>query len=229
MHFEGSSQFRTLFGASVTLVVYILILINTLNILSDFLNNENQTEINRRVDAKFDELGPYSIVDSDFLIAYMPIDPSVGQLRLYQESTDYSLKSKKRRELLTFESCEAHRTIFETIFDVQEYGGFDLIAKMQCLNDPKGMLEEAWGNENFKSIVAEITSCHIEKADPTIECVPIHLANIELKKLKTRLYFTQRSIDMENYENPLRYSGATVSFEAGKVISTKLNTNNLVL
>lgn len=100
-------------------MVYILILINSLNILSDFLNNENQTEINRIVDAKFEELGPYSIVDSDFIIAYIPIDPSVGQLRLYQESTDYTQESKKRRELLTFGSCETHRTIFDSILNVQ--------------------------------------------------------------------------------------------------------------
>lgn len=81
------------------------------------------------------------------------------------------------------------------------------------------MLEEQWGNENFKSIVAEITSCHIEKADPTTECVPIHTANVAIKKLSTNLFFLQRSIDMENYENPLRYSARVIHFRAGEVVS----------
>ena len=75
MHFEGSSQFRTLFGASITLFVYVLILINALNIVSDFVNHANQIEINRRVDAKLDELGPFSLVENDLTLLYYPIDP----------------------------------------------------------------------------------------------------------------------------------------------------------
>ncbi len=51
MHFEGKAQYRTIFGAFVTLFVYVLILINALNIVSDFVNQANQTEVNRRVDA----------------------------------------------------------------------------------------------------------------------------------------------------------------------------------
>ncbi len=78
MHFERSSKFRTLFGAFITLVVYILILINTLNILGDFFNHTNQTEINRRIDAKLNEIGPYSLVDSDLLLAFKQIDPRLG-------------------------------------------------------------------------------------------------------------------------------------------------------
>lgn len=41
MHFEGSSSFKTIFGALVSLIVYILILINALNITADFFNNGN--------------------------------------------------------------------------------------------------------------------------------------------------------------------------------------------
>ena len=75
MNFEGSSQFKTLLGASITLLVYVLILINALNIVSDFVNQANQTEINRRIDAKLDELGSFSLVENDLTLIHLPIDP----------------------------------------------------------------------------------------------------------------------------------------------------------
>ena len=41
MHFKGSSTFKTLFGAMVSLIVYALILINAANIAIDFFDNGN--------------------------------------------------------------------------------------------------------------------------------------------------------------------------------------------
>ncbi len=38
MHFEGSSQYKTIFGACVTLFVYVLVIINTMNIVSDYVS-----------------------------------------------------------------------------------------------------------------------------------------------------------------------------------------------
>ncbi len=114
MHFEGSSQFRTLFGAFITLIVYVLILINALNIVTDFVNQDNQTEINRRVDAKLSELGPFSLVENDLTLVYWPIDPKVGQLKLYQYTEDFSVPYEQRLKPIPLGDCEAHRSSVES-------------------------------------------------------------------------------------------------------------------
>ena len=41
MHYEGSTRYTTGFGGFITIVYYILIAINAVNICTDFLNNEN--------------------------------------------------------------------------------------------------------------------------------------------------------------------------------------------
>ena len=57
LHFEGQSSFQTVFGAIVTILVYSLILVNTLNIVMDFINNDNQQEISRTTLESISELG----------------------------------------------------------------------------------------------------------------------------------------------------------------------------
>ena len=47
VNYEGSDHFRTKLGAVVTLITYVLILINALNIGTQFVNDDNQKEIYR--------------------------------------------------------------------------------------------------------------------------------------------------------------------------------------
>ena len=47
LNYEGSDKFKTKLGAVVTIMTYVLILINTLKIVSEFVNDENQREIYR--------------------------------------------------------------------------------------------------------------------------------------------------------------------------------------
>ena len=57
MHYQGSSSFKTYFGAIITCIFYIMVLVNSLNLLTDYFNSGNQTEINRRVNIDINELG----------------------------------------------------------------------------------------------------------------------------------------------------------------------------
>ena len=49
MHYQGSATYQTLFGSLVTVLTYVLILINLVTIFSAFINNDNQTEVIRRI------------------------------------------------------------------------------------------------------------------------------------------------------------------------------------
>ncbi len=69
LNYEGSSSYKTLFGSCISIIAYILILINASNILIDFVNNDNQKEVNRRVDAKIEDLGAWNVQDSMLIIA----------------------------------------------------------------------------------------------------------------------------------------------------------------
>ena len=41
MHYKGESAFTTCFGGFASLFIYVLIIINSINVMSDFINNEN--------------------------------------------------------------------------------------------------------------------------------------------------------------------------------------------
>ena len=51
LHYAGDTQFRTALGGCASLILYVLMLINTFNIVSDFINDDNQKEVNRLVSA----------------------------------------------------------------------------------------------------------------------------------------------------------------------------------
>ena len=228
MHFEGRSQFQTLCGASVSLLVYVLILINALNIFSDFVNHENYKEINRRVDAKLDQIGPQSLVDNDFLLIYYPIlDPRLGQLQFYQ----YTEKNQQNLVPITLGDCKAHKSIIESSFDADflTKDGIDNISLMQCLNDSESKLENKQGAKNYKSIEAKFVPCHLLDADPNIECAPIETLSSQLSTSQLRLNFIQRSVDLGNYENPLQYISQEVAFEPNQNIIAQISTNSLLL
>ena len=57
VHYQGSSQYKTLFGSLISVLTYVLIIINALGILSDFINNDNQTEITRKLNVNVPDLG----------------------------------------------------------------------------------------------------------------------------------------------------------------------------
>ena len=41
LHYQGDSDFKTVFGALVTVMVYTLIMINAVTICLDYVNNDN--------------------------------------------------------------------------------------------------------------------------------------------------------------------------------------------
>lgn len=57
MHYQGNSVYKTLFGSLVSVLTYVLILINALGICSDFINNDNQTEVTRKINVNVAGLG----------------------------------------------------------------------------------------------------------------------------------------------------------------------------
>ena len=78
LNYEGSSSYKTLFGSCSSIFVYILILINASNILMDFMNNDNQKEVNRRVDAKIEDLGAWNVQDSMLIMAILKPPKELG-------------------------------------------------------------------------------------------------------------------------------------------------------
>ena len=66
MHYQGSSSFKTYFGAVISCIFYVLICVNSLNLLDDYFNSGNQTEINRRVNVDINELGEVNLDDNMF-------------------------------------------------------------------------------------------------------------------------------------------------------------------
>ena len=66
LHYKGKPTFTTGFGGCVTLLVYVLIAINTINICEDFLNNDNQREIYRVINEDFSKLGEHKLIESGF-------------------------------------------------------------------------------------------------------------------------------------------------------------------
>ena len=63
LHYAGSTKFRTALGGCASVILYVLVLINAFNIVSDFINDENQKEVNRLVSADLKELGQLALAD----------------------------------------------------------------------------------------------------------------------------------------------------------------------
>ena len=64
------SKYKTEVGGSLSILVYILILINFLTIFSDLVNNENQREIYRVVSEDYDTLGEKRLLKNDFFYGF---------------------------------------------------------------------------------------------------------------------------------------------------------------
>ena len=86
MHFDGRTSFQTVFGAFITVIVYTLILINTLNIGMDFINNGNQKEISRTSIENYADIGQKYITEHQFEILLNDIfrpKPSLGKFKFF--------------------------------------------------------------------------------------------------------------------------------------------------
>ena len=57
MHYQGNSIYKTMFGTLVSVLTYVLILINALGVFSDFINNDANTEVTRNIYVDVQGLG----------------------------------------------------------------------------------------------------------------------------------------------------------------------------
>ena len=89
MHYEGSSRYTTGFGGFITIVYYVLCAVNAVNICTDFMNNENQTEISRTISENMSKLGEQSFVERNFTVAVYDFQaPEFGRYEFFAEITD---------------------------------------------------------------------------------------------------------------------------------------------
>ena len=90
MHYLGDRHFKTMVGSIVTVVVYTLIMINTITIGLDYLNNENQTEINRVIHLQPQSLGPIDLIENKFnIVAVNYLPPEIGHIRMQRTWIDF--------------------------------------------------------------------------------------------------------------------------------------------
>jgi len=86
MNYKGETKFKTSCGAIATLIVYVLIFINTMNISLDFVNNENQKEISRRLKDDVKKLDQQNLQEMDFNIGlynFINVPKEVGEFKFY--------------------------------------------------------------------------------------------------------------------------------------------------
>ena len=81
MHYQGSSSFKTYFGAVISCIFYILVFSNSINLVFDYLNSGNQTEINRSVNMDAKELYEHDLRDNLFypvIFHQQVLPPKIG-------------------------------------------------------------------------------------------------------------------------------------------------------
>ena len=64
LHYKGDTFYKTSFGGCITIIIYVLVAINAVKIFSDFINDENEREVNRVISANLKELGDFNIEDN---------------------------------------------------------------------------------------------------------------------------------------------------------------------
>ena len=64
MHYQGHTSYGTTLGGCITILVYVLIAINSVKILTDFINDSNQTEINRILYEDITQQGEVNLYDN---------------------------------------------------------------------------------------------------------------------------------------------------------------------
>lgn len=95
MHYRGSADFQTKLGSLVTIATYTLILINALSILGDYVTNDNQTEIYRRLKVNLREQSERNLADNLVSLSWLGFgNPRVGRFKVskvfseFQDPTD---------------------------------------------------------------------------------------------------------------------------------------------
>ena len=90
MHYKGKPEYRTLLGSLVTIATYTLVLINALSIAGDYVTNNNQTEIYRKLNVNLREQGEQVLADLMTSISWLNwIDPRLGHLKVSKVFSDF--------------------------------------------------------------------------------------------------------------------------------------------
>ena len=112
LHYKGSTQFQTAIGGCATIILYILVSINAINILSDFINDENQKEVHRIISANYDDLGEVALLDQGVIIQvssptiFNNIKPEIGRMQYWQETSEILDTLESKKDPLDFGSCD---------------------------------------------------------------------------------------------------------------------------
>ena len=86
IHYKGKTSYQTICGAIATLFVYSLILVNTINISLDFINNDNQKENVRTSIKNIEDQGTQYLADNKFDILITEnraLSPAIGTIKFY--------------------------------------------------------------------------------------------------------------------------------------------------
>ena len=87
IHYKGKTSYQTICGAIATLFVYSLILVNTINISLDFINNDNQKENVRTSIENIEDQGTQYLADNKFDILIVKgrkaPSPAIGTIKFY--------------------------------------------------------------------------------------------------------------------------------------------------
>ena len=167
MHYKGDSVFTTGFGGFVSLLIYVLIIINSINVMSDFINNENQREIYRVLQEDFDKLGEQNLVENRFDIMIINKGgPSFGRFafdRFYMDSETGQEVHEPLEAIkcwsLWYDFFQYH--VSEAV--MESIGGLDaLMWASSCLYDSKAKLAYNLGHGDFSGIKVRYIPCLVE-------------------------------------------------------------------
>ena len=89
INYKGSGAYKTKLGAFFTLATYVLIVINLVTLMQDFVSNERQDEKNTEVYLDRFSAGMYNLTDYQIELTLInfssqPIDENIGRFRVFQ-------------------------------------------------------------------------------------------------------------------------------------------------
>lgn len=143
MHYQGTSVYRTLFGSLVSTLTYILILINALSISRDFISNENQTEVSRKINVDVESLGEQLFMENQMSIGWInAIPPEIGRVKashLQNHKTNVFLTIETELEVST-ECGETEEAIAGRI-DANLLSNIEWRSRLECISDDQLSLQ----------------------------------------------------------------------------------------
>ena len=89
INYKGSGAYKTKLGAFFTLATYVLMCINLITLMQDFVSNERQDEKNTEVYLDRFSAGMFNLTDYQIELALInfswgPIDENIGRIRVFQ-------------------------------------------------------------------------------------------------------------------------------------------------